>query len=298
MSMTLRHSSLAMLLCSLCLASPVVDAGNVRIVTIRGKESVPVALADNLQKSLAFHSVAVEKWFQDATATVPAVRNDFVPLRSQFLKSTYAELEYSYTTNGDLVTRVYHAVSGHDAPYYLKSPASHPTTPTTPTGETSFGWSQTKLFQDYFPVSDVQSRATILASDTSELTADDDLVEDGFAHGRDAELKGLRTIERDIQAGKVLPGGQLSVTVSKPVCGSCESAIRKFADIYDVDVHVTEFGEGSQAWSSFSTARKDVAQRIWGHTVKRQTSHPGPGSSSGSLADDFGEDILSICGPD
>jgi hypothetical protein len=298
MHTTTSRRLLGSLLGTACgLFAPWADAGDLQIATIRGAESVPVGIADMLHRSLAYHSVAVEQWFKDATAHVPVVRNDYVPLRGHFQKATYAELEYSYEQDGEMRTVVYHAVSGNDAPYYLKSPASQPSTPKSPVpGETAPGWSTTKHFDEYFPTSDVQSRARILASDNTELFSDDTLVDDKFPHGRDAELKGVRSIERDIQAGKIPRGGTIQAAVSKPVCGSCQAAVRKFADIYDVDVHVTEFGEGSQAWSSFASARKEIAQRIWGHTVQRQTSGSGPSSSSGSLADDFGEEILSLCG--
>lgn len=305
-------------------ASPA-TAGAVTYATIGEREIAPVAIRDMLDKSLLFNAAGFDGWFRDATRGKWVIKKDFELVQNRFFGATFAEFEYTYVKDGVTHTRVYHAVSGFDFPHYMRRPLTPPTSPggraltpeelasvdalrkadaleraATPVSSTDGlaapGWSETQPYDNYFASSSVQKRTRVLDSDVSKIVPRNDLSTDGLPHDWDAEFKAVRTIERDIMAGEVTAKGLLKVAVSKPVCGSCGNAIRQFADIYDVDVHVTSYAEGTGAAKAFKVSRGNVLRSIWGHAVNRQTTGGLPGEPE-SMVDELGADALKACGP-
>jgi hypothetical protein len=64
---------------------------------------------------------------------------------------------------------------------------------------------------------------------------------------QDAEIKAIRTLEKDLADGVVGTGGLATVFVSGPVCLSCSQALNNFANAYELSLVVNEnLASGSQ----------------------------------------------------
>jgi hypothetical protein len=57
---------------------------------------------------------------------------------------------------------------------------------------------------------------------------------------QDAEIKAVRTLEKDLAAGVVEKGGLATVFVSGPVCLACSQAMNNFANAYELSLVVNE----------------------------------------------------------
>jgi len=194
----------------------------------------------HLRLSFLHHAIPSVEWFVAATSHMKGNHQAFRDFARQFFTSTFAAFEYTYTFNGREYTRTYYARSGEDSP---RLGVRGPTPPS---------------YSNYLQVQPTEVHATLLASDRSAITWT--ALADGRpsdARRNDAELKAVRSIERDLINKRVPLGGEVTAFVSQPMCLSCEMAVRMFSLQYDIDVHVNVLsGDG---WASQRFMRKRVA---------------------------------------
>ncbi|PTR35167.1 hypothetical protein C8J98_101430 [Luteibacter sp. OK325] len=195
----------------------------------------------HLHLSFLHHAIPSVEWFLSATSHMKGNRHAFREFGRQFFSSTFASFQYTYTLNGMEHTRTYYARSGEDPP---RLGVRGPTPP---------------LYSNYLQVQPTEVHATLLSSDESAITWT--ALKDGRpadARRNDAELKAVRSIERDLINGRVPSGGEVTAFVSQPMCPSCEMAVRMFALQYDIDVNVNALS-GDGGWASQRFMRKRVA---------------------------------------
>lgn len=186
----------------------------------------------HLRSSFMHHAVAAVDWFAAAIHGEPGWTPAFSELQAQYMTATFAEFEYVFMVDGKEHTRTYYAKSGADAPRGDAAEGRGP----------PFG-----LFLRTAPT---ETHAMVLPSDASRLTwtaLDDGRPPD--ARRNDAELKAVRSIERDMQIRRVPRGGEVVAFVSQAMCASCERAVRMFSAQYDIDVTINVLG-GPESWAS------------------------------------------------
>lgn len=195
----------------------------------------------HLRQSFLHHAIPSVQWFLSSTRHMKNSRHAFREFGRQFFSSTFATFQYTYTLRGMEHTRTYYARSGGDPP---RLDVFGPTPPP---------------FSHYLQLQPTEVHATLLPSDRSAITwtaLDDGRPSD--ARRNDAELKAVRSIERDLVNKRVPGGGEVIAFVSQPMCLSCEMAVRMFALQYDIDVHVNALS-GDGGWASQRFMRKRVA---------------------------------------
>lgn len=190
-----------------------------------------------------YHALAASKWLLDTLDSSankgkePLKDHEFKRFKNGFVSGTFVSARYTWTNNriGRDGAMIYHAASGQ----------SHPWLPDrmTPVAD----------YNRYFPSSDLAIRAVIGDADASEVTHTDI---GGTPHRNDAEIKLLRTLERDLRSGDVGTGGRLHIYVSTKVCDSCEIALQRFAAEHDIDIDIHPLSR-----DALSPIRRAVRQR-------------------------------------
>jgi hypothetical protein len=215
----------------------------------------------HLRLSFLHHAIPSVEWFLGATSHRRGNRQAFHEFARQFFSSTFAAFEYTYTVNGREHTRTYYARSGEDPPRLgVRGQAPAP-------------------YENYLQVQPTEVHAVLLPSDRSVITWT--ALADGRpsdARRNDAELKAVRSIERDLISKRVPLGGEVTAFVSQPMCLSCEMAVRMFALQYDIDVHINALS-GDGAWASQRFMRKRVlffTSAMGSLMTRGPTPRPGP----------------------
>jgi hypothetical protein len=207
---------------------------------------------------------------------VPGIANQgrvMARLRSKTLGATIARIEYTYNMGEGTQTRVYHARSGYSIRKAIdrvntgSGGSSEPNDSTAAGSE--FGNEDAAAPADdiardaaeaiyYPPDTATDVRAPNLPQETSVLEA---RVVDDFDHARDAELKALRKIEADINAGIVNRGGTITGYVSKAVCASCKKVIDTFAETFDAKGAIYEMIEPDPKQTVFRENLRGMSQK-------------------------------------
>lgn len=174
----------------------------------------------HLVASFLYFAMPTQAWYLDTLEGTRVTRSEFTEFAESFVSATYATFIYTYREGDQTRSRIYYSRSGS-----MGSRANLP--------------AMRGSFESYFPVDGMEVRSHIPFGERSRIrfspVEGDDRTD---ARRNDAEFNAVRTIERDIIAGRVRSGGIVRAYVSRPMCTSCESAVRSFAEMYDVDVRV------------------------------------------------------------
>lgn len=160
-------------------------------------------------------------------------------LRKDGVSSTIARIEYSWASDGSARRAgkiVVHSRSGQPIETVLGSTKSGPSGGQS---SSSFAWTDEQMAREaneagLYPNVPGHIRATSYRVPDSVLGATDRAGEATGTAAGDAELKALQTLEAQIKAGTIPGGGTLGGTVSKDICGSCETNFQRFSDAYGV----------------------------------------------------------------
>ncbi|KAF1008192.1 MAG: hypothetical protein GAK28_01171 [Luteibacter sp.] len=216
-----------------------------------------------------FHAEAAATWYLNQLEGNLVSQKTFSQFSHAMVSATYGAFEYTYTKDGVRNTRIYYAMSGRDDP------------PTgLPSGHTPMA--------NFIAQDSTRIHAYIGANDQSAIRwteIETDAIPD--QHRRDAELKAVRTIERDIRSGVVTRGGRLQAFVSQPMCDSCEHVMHEFERIYGADIQVNYLeGNLSPAYRRFRRLINGFMNTVL-VLVQRpsRSNHPTPpsGGACGSI---------------
>lgn len=170
-----------------------------------------------------------------ATQTPLTTPEDFDPFAAQWSRANVAQLKYQWrNATGQPRTTLYHALSGKAPPAAMGIGETQ--------GDAAY------LMPDwhrYYRERNPSVYAHVIENESSVL----DAIEDfrlpgetiGVGHRYDAEMRGLRTLERDIVQQHLTSGGRVTLWTSSPPCQVCRRAMQIMADAYDLDVRVFHF---------------------------------------------------------
>lgn len=183
---------------------------------------------------------------------------------------TVSRMEYAYTKDGQLLTRIYHARSGPAMDVVIRSQNFAPSDGTPSSGSGSEGSRQYEITEDdiatdfaersYYPADTAFNvRAPNLPSEKSVIQSL--LNKDGKDINKaDAELKIFRQIEKDINEGVVTRGGKLTGYVSKVMCESCGPASADLAEHFGISGSIHQLVEpGAQMGATEAVVKESVA---------------------------------------
>lgn len=233
-----------------------------------------------LVSSFLYFAVPTSAWYMDQLGGASVDREAFVRFAETMAGATYATFVYTYRRDGVEHSRIYFARSGSMAPR-----AGLP--------------SMRGSIENFFPAFDgVEVRSTIVLGERSRIrftpVESDDRPD---ARRNDAEYQAIRTIERDIISGAVASHGTVVAYVSRPPCTSCEQAMRTFAELYDISMHVNHLpGQGTSIHQKLRRGNWRYLDTLWakvgssrpgGNTTPAPTDPPAPslpGLPAGALA--------------
>lgn len=149
--------------------------------------------------------------------------------RREMASATIARMEYTFkNAQGQPLTTIYHGLSGRvpaaTLPRQIKA---------TLPGTDMPDWA------NYF--TDINPNVFARIPDGERSVLDQALQhEPSDAWGRryDAEIRSIRTVERDILARNVPRGGVIRAWVSAPPCDACRATLQQFAETYDINIKV------------------------------------------------------------
>lgn len=250
--------------CFTCIAS----AGEVHDREIDVDEDNLVSF--HIEASFRHHAAAAAVWFLDATHGSTVSSRQFRTFANRFESGTFAEFEYTYLDRETERTRVYYASSGTAEPFL----GTRDVVPTHP-------------YSTFLDVGSVVAHGEVLESNDTQIVAtpvDGDY--GGIGRANDAELKAVRTIEREIQANVVTARrGRIVAYISQPMCTSCERAVREFAARYDVEVTVNHLSRDGIAAREFKRKRAafmgTVRASVPGLPARSVGTSPPPGDGGG-----------------
>jgi hypothetical protein len=183
---------------------------------------------------------------------------------------TVARMEYAYTKDGQVLTRIYHARSGPAMDVVIRSqnfaaPDSTPSSGTESGESRPYEITEDDIAADfaertYYPAdTPFNVRAPNLPSEKSIIQSL--LNKDGKDINKaDAELKIFRQIEKDINEGVVTRGGQLTGYVSKVMCESCGPASADLAEHFDISGNIHQLVEpGAEMGAAEAAVKESVA---------------------------------------
>jgi hypothetical protein len=235
----------AMAMLVFCSATTAAHAGAVQYIPVESDEST---IVDDLGDTFTRYAYSLDRWLKIETPFVPEIthRSIFSNFEGGFKRATVARLEYSFEIDGVGQTVTYHAMSGTEPDEAFRRLLTNinkmPSTPLSPASA-------------QFDVSGRNVRAASIDDSESQLHGTE-TPEDGLDHSADAEIKGLRNLERDITDGVVAPNGSLKARVSKMPCRSCRTAFDEMTDLYpDMTVEVAYPIEESEAYKAFNAYR-------------------------------------------
>lgn len=232
-----------------------------------------------LVSSFLYFAVPTSAWYMDQLGGATVDRETFVRFAETVASATYATLVYTYRRDGVQHSRIYFARSGSMAPR---------------NGLPGMRGS----IESYFPAFDgVEVRSTIVPGERSRIRFTPIETDDRpDARRNDAEYQAVRTIERDIISGAVAQGGTVVAYVSRPPCTSCAQAMRTFAELYDINMHVNYLpGQGTAIHQRLRRGNWRYLDTVWakvgsarprpGPTPPPDPSAPGlPGLPAGAIA--------------
>lgn len=200
--------------------------------------------------ALRDYANAMANWLLDASheSGRPLSLRALERFQTQLRRATFAYFEYSYEVNGVRHSRIYLAASGRTFATYIAPSANDLVAPA-------------KQDADYFMSDDVV-RHSMAGEGQQSNVAPRPHRPPLPNRGNDAEIKALQSIIRDIDAGLVMPNGNLLGFVSKQPCDSCSAAMRQFAEETHSEVHVNyvhganEEGLRTPAWTALRMARE------------------------------------------
>jgi hypothetical protein len=200
-----------------------------------------------------FHAEAAASWYIGQLNGSTVSRAKFERFSVPFVGSTFGAFEYTYLRDGVRKSRIYYAMSGREEPFTSLPPATVPMA-------NLIAQDSTRIHAYLSP----QDVTTLVPSEVEGDHAEGQ-------HRRDAELKALRTIERDIRRGVVTRNGRLQAFISQPMCDSCEHLMHRFGALYDVDINVNYLeGDMSVAYRQFRLMMARYMDTILAHV-----RHPG-----------------------
>lgn len=187
-----------------------------------------VAAKEQLVSTFKYHLRGAQRY---AAAHGPRVSSDeaYANFRRSWARASVAHVEYRWTNSrGRPWNTVYHGMSGPVASSALPRDGA-----LVPAAYDMPDWAQ--YYTDHNP--DVFARIPDGERSVLEQALEGD-ASAGVGRGYDAEIRAMRTLERDILAGNVPRGGRVVAWVSSPPCQTCRATIRLFADTYGIDVQV------------------------------------------------------------
>ncbi|UPG90655.1 hypothetical protein L2Y96_02460 [Luteibacter aegosomaticola] len=229
-----------------CLFMPgVANAGNVTFV--EWDADPHDTLVGPLRASFALHARAASRWLVDGTWEAPVTPRAIHLFAEQYMDATFASLHYTFVRNGQEQTRIYHAMSGDDAPWSVK------------------GMTPLLDYRLYVRPRRGEIWARRVDGETTSIESSplvDDMPLDIYTAS--AEYKAMRSVERDIEAKLVEPQGQAVFFISRPSCKVCESAIHYFARRYASDTRVHRIADaGSPLSERFIRDRRAFLSTVW-----------------------------------
>lgn len=224
---TFRYLRAALLAAAL-LTSAVASAGTVKYIEVTSPEAT-LAAKENLVSTFKFHLRGAQRY---AARHGPVVTTDraYTGFRIEWAKATAAQVKYRWIDSaGKPRTTLYHGLSGRVAAAAVPHESTSLVVPSFDMPD----WAQ------YYPDVNPNVYARVPEGERSileESMAGDSTVRLG--RGYDAEMRALRTIERDILAGNIPRGGVIAAWVSQPPCQACRKAFQIFSDAYHVNINV------------------------------------------------------------
>ncbi|SKB42888.1 hypothetical protein [Luteibacter sp. 22Crub2.1] len=212
---------------ALLLASSITVAGTVKYIEVTSPEAM-LAAKENLVSTFKYHLRGAQRY---AAAHGPATTTEraYTGFRMEWAKATAAQVKYRWIdSTGRPRTTLYHGLSGRVAAAALPRETGVP----VPSFDMP-DWAQ------YY--SDVNPNVYARIPDGEHSILEESMAGDSTARlgrGYDAEMRALRTIERDILAGNIPRGGVIAAWVSQPPCQACRKAFQIFSDAYHVNIHV------------------------------------------------------------
>ena len=179
---------------ALALSQAALAGATVDISKVTDKNSL---VPGELVNAMEYHVNGVS----GATKVNPSSSSKLKNLAAKWRGATVARFEYSYKGG----TRVYNAMSGQDTAdlLYEANSAGH------------------KAYPGFLRQSSVEKAATNVNVPNGKLSATIG------QQATDAELKALKTFEKDILDGAVPRGGRMVGYISQAPCASCDNVIRQ-----------------------------------------------------------------------
>lgn len=221
--------------------------------------------------SYRYHALAASHWLRDAPGAETMARAEFDRFARPFLTGTFLTARYTWVDprTGEARSRLYHAASGPEQPWI-------PASVTPPQA----------AFAQYFEPSVALVRATLGSSEGSVVTHTSLGGErNPDAHAADAEIRMMRSLERDLRDTTVGRRGRLDIFVSTKVCDSCEIALQRFAADMDIDIDIRPLSRNpeSEIRKAFKRRRKEWIDNLQCDLALRNPPSGG-GSTSSSPA--------------
>ncbi|UPG90657.1 hypothetical protein L2Y96_02470 [Luteibacter aegosomaticola] len=225
--------------------------------------------------SYRYHALAVSRWLHAAEGAETMTRADFDRFARPYLTGTFLTARYTWVDErtGAAHSRMYHAASGPEQPW-VPGTVSPPGSAFVSYFESSQGLVHATLGSD-------EGSSVIHTSLPGERNPD--------THRADAEIRMLRSLERDMRDATAGRRGRLDIYVSTKVCDSCEIAIQRFAADRDVDIHIRALSRDpeSDIRRAFKRRRKELIDNLQCDLALRNVpSSTRSGSSSPEPFDD------------
>lgn len=225
--MTLFHTLRAALFAAALLVPAMTHAGTVKYIELTSPEGMLTA-KETLVSTFKYHLRGAQRYAAKHGPLVSAERT-YSGFRTEWSRATAAQVKYRWTdTAGRPRVTLYHGMSGRVA----ASALPRETAAELPMYDMP-DWAQ------YY--SDANPNVFARIPDGEHSILEESMAGDSTARlgrGYDAEMRALRTIERDILAGNVPRGGVIAAWVSQPPCQACRKAFKIFSDAYHVNVNV------------------------------------------------------------
>lgn len=284
---------------SLGLSAPLAHAGKIAFKNATGDGPVAMLNSESILFADAYRAKIVKEGLAAGGNSLA-----WSKIKLATHSPTVARMEYTFTINNRLYTRVYHARSGPAMDVVLSridlsapgESSKSGSSGTESEGSRPYDITEEDIAKDfaerkYYPVdTELNVRVPNLPTENSEIEAI--LVN----HGGDAELKIFRQIESDIATKTVPRGGKLKGYVSKAVCESCSAASRSMAEQFDIDGEIYQLVEpelntppsrdlsirqSNEASTRLKGLRKDYATN---HFKRNAVTAPGEMSWTGTEA--------------
>jgi hypothetical protein len=220
--------------------------------------------------SYRYHALAASDWLLERSGVETMTGRDFDRFARPFLTGTFLTARYLWIDPR----------TGHQRSRYYFS-ASGPETPWLPDSVSSQG----KAFEAYFEANAAVTRGTLGSAEGSIVIHTSLPGErNPDAHRADAEIRMLRSLERDMRSSVAGPRGRLDIYVSTKVCDSCEVALQQFATAMNIDIDIRPLSRNpeSAVRKAFKLRRKEFMDSLQCDLALRSPAPSGGSSSSSS----------------